>query len=720
MSDLSKPNGSDHRPELDAFLIEQQRCVDDLLGNHQYEAAIELLERQLKRPDKRSERLDAWAGHKLRELRNTVQKLRESSPPICATARQFLEKHDYASAVQILEQVPVVYRSIELRGLLEKSTELRDECQHLEIDIAEAVRTGDSETLPALVKRLSKLKPKNKAMKQLVVDIKNLGAAKVIAVRKGQQRFLDPAGPIVQPHQVIFSVIGVLLLFGVMSLVIRSYLTNSKPSNPIPSPETVARIDSKPVNVVPNPQPVGDIVADKPGPSTGDVRSHIRFVKRSAKPGGDGLTWATAYTDLQAALQDARAPGSAVDMIYVAQGKYAPGDSNASRDSTFELVNGVALFGGFEGTETDRSERKPGAYPTILSGDLKGDDEPGFRNRDENCFHVLRSRDGDESTNLDGFTVEGGNANGTGSDDDIYQSQVHGAGLLVVNSKLILRHCEFKDNTTSGSGGGLCTYQFAGRAYDCLFTGNSASTGGGVRNLAPVQKARSESIIFCRCRFTDNVARRGAGLENFWAPRVILANCVFQSNRTKRADSNFYGGAAFYIDSSRLMGVNCLIADNESDGFGGGAMIKFAGPGVRLFDSTFAKNRDGQKQGTDIYSWNGSKLSLANCVLWSDGVAAIETGEGCQTTVSNSCVRGDHSGPGNINRDPQFMGTVEAPYQLARGSPCIDAGDSSLVPVDNTDLNGNEDFAEPVPLDLNGNPRRIGAVDMGAFETSAP
>ncbi|MHC4766009.1 MAG: choice-of-anchor Q domain-containing protein [Planctomycetota bacterium] len=56
-------------------------------------------------------------------------------------------------------------------------------------------------------------------------------------------------------------------------------------------------------------------------------------------------------------------------------------------------------------------------------------------------------------------------------------------------------------------------------------------------------------------------------------------------------------------------------------------------------------------------------------------------------------------------------------YRVAAGSPCIDAGDSTAVPVGvNTDLDGNPRFIDdPCRADTgNGDPP---IVDMGAYES---
>jgi len=95
-------------------------------------------------------------------------------------------------------------------------------------------------------------------------------------------------------------------------------------------------------------------------------------------------------------------------------------------------------------------------------------------------------------------------------------------------------------------------------------------------------------------------------------------------------------------------------------------------------------------------------------------------------------------GTGNIDADPLFVdadgpddipGTEDDDLRLLPGSPCIDAGDNTAVPADTADLDGDGDTTEPVPLDLDGNPRIMDdpstvdtgngtppIVDMGACE----
>ena len=112
--------------------------------------------------------------------------------------------------------------------------------------------------------------------------------------------------------------------------------------------------------------------------------SHIRAVDASAASCGDGTTWNTAYQFLQDAL-DYAATHSEIDEIWVAAGEDFVDQSCANevgtgdRTETFQLVKGVFLLGGFNGTEFDADERDPVDNITILSGMV--DDGP----RSEEC-----------------------------------------------------------------------------------------------------------------------------------------------------------------------------------------------------------------------------------------------------------------------------------------------------------------------------------------------
>jgi hypothetical protein len=113
---------------------------------------------------------------------------------------------------------------------------------------------------------------------------------------------------------------------------------------------------------------------------------------------------------------------------------------------------------------------------------------------------------------------------------------------------------------------------------------------------------------------------------------------------------------------------------------------------------------------------------VTNCILWGNSSAMYNEGStsapvieysdvegGCDAGTYNSC------GAGNIDDDPLFVDTDDLRLQAA--SPCIGLGDGAALPADTSDLDGDGNTIEPLPLDLAGAPRVVdGGVDMGAFE----
>lgn len=82
----------------------------------------------------------------------------------------------------------------------------------------------------------------------------------------------------------------------------------------------------------------------------------------------DGSNWTNAAT-LQGALGNA-----SCTEIWVAAGVYRPTNSTTDRYASFNVGEGVAVYGGFAGTETLRSHADPAVNRTVLSGDIDGND----------------------------------------------------------------------------------------------------------------------------------------------------------------------------------------------------------------------------------------------------------------------------------------------------------------------------------------------------------
>lgn len=98
------------------------------------------------------------------------------------------------------------------------------------------------------------------------------------------------------------------------------------------------------------------------------------YVKHNATGSANGTSWTNAHTNLSTALSNS----SSGDEIWVAAGTYKP-TTGTSRTISFEMEDGVALYGGFSGNETSRSQRNWQNNVTILSdviGSLRGSSLP--------------------------------------------------------------------------------------------------------------------------------------------------------------------------------------------------------------------------------------------------------------------------------------------------------------------------------------------------------
>src|SRR5690606_30627167 len=113
----------------------------------------------------------------------------------------------------------------------------------------------------------------------------------------------------------------------------------------------------------------------------------------------------------------------------------------SDRTATFALTSGVALYGGFDGTETMREERDWTVHESILSGDVG---VPG--DSTDNAYHVVTASGVDRTAVLDGLTVERGWAGGAAAPHD------RGGGLLLLAGSPTIRHARIRLNFAVGGG----------------------------------------------------------------------------------------------------------------------------------------------------------------------------------------------------------------------------------------------------------------------------
>ncbi|MGC9395350.1 MAG: choice-of-anchor Q domain-containing protein [Anaerolineae bacterium] len=480
-------------------------------------------------------------------------------------------------------------------------------------------------------------------------------------------------------------------------------------------------------------------------PAMTEVRASagVWYVDANAPaPTPDGLSWTTAFTELQAALAVA-VPG---DEIWVAEGVYKPdfdpgsGAYTGLVTATFALTDGVRLYGGFSGGMSTLTERLPEVHLTVLSGDLEGDDQTDARhlitNTDyisgTNAYHVVTAIGVGDTAVLDGFFVTGGRALGVAPDSYgggmcnqdaspaianvtfIGNRANFGGGMrndnaspvldnvtFIANransgggmanyddSNPVMSHVTFSGNQAAGGGGGMMNRGSVPRLFDVVFDGNQASFGGGMANWDGSRPWLTNVVI------RDNVATSvGGGVENFNSIPTLI-NVVLSGNYAALNG----GGMENYQSAPQL--VNVTLSGNAAVGNGGG-----------------------------VYNGNNSAPSIQNSILWGNqdgtglGTASAQIGNTVDSVpvISHTLVQASGGsaawdtslgvdGGGNLDANPQFIAPVDAAtaptsdgnLRLTFGSPAMDAGDNTAV-LSTVDPDGNARVVAP-------------AVDMGAYE----
>lgn len=283
------------------------------------------------------------------------------------------------------------------------------------------------------------------------------------------------------------------------------------------------------------------------------AQGKIYRVTAQATTGSDGSSWEKAIP-----LNEALSRAKATDEIWV------KGYENTNVENIyiapkegFVLPSGVAMYGGFEGTETSRDKlsfsrhKYQMAYQTTLVGDIKVDDEankeqiiyPDNPTRTDNSTHVLTLNVGvtDDNTNdnntptiVSGFQIGAGNAKGKVTDPD-----GRGGGIYVVN----------KSSRNSDSNADKRAFQIT----QCNIANNFAMRGGAIYVDASCTNAQS-SISYCGL-FNNVAGRRGASDNEgagIWADGTVT---IYNTN----INNNTNGGVRLSATSKI---INCSVVAN--------------------------------------------------------------------------------------------------------------------------------------------------------------
>ncbi|MFN8357653.1 MAG: PA domain-containing protein [Spirosomataceae bacterium] len=498
------------------------------------------------------------------------------------------------------------------------------------------------------------------------------------------------------------------------------------------------------------------------------------YVNVTASGANTGLTWTDAFTDLQSALN--YSCNANLTEIWVAKGTYYPtadASGNTSpadpRTKTFVMKNGVAIYGGFVGGEAanyDLSLRNFTSNETILSGDIDGIPDVvtgsgstlSISGNGGNAIHVITNLNNQlvSGVILDGFTVRGGNANQTGVPNNL---GIVGGGMLnradgvgkICN--VSVNNCLFWGNTSANTGGGIYAQLANGGAMylqlnNCEVRQNlSRNAGGGISNSANLDLSRC-TIIGNK---VSNTRGEGGGLSNGGILNISQSTIsnnaagyvgggisvkvftiggipiVNVSNSTISNNVAAFGAGIHNLSSSLTMTNSAIVGNiaSGSDPTGGAGGLENVGfinaTTANLINCTFHNNQQTSSTdptADDIYSGNfgsQSTVNLKNTIIngssatttpnvrvFTDGTipalgAIVSQGNNLISDGSSSFTNGINGDLVNVN--PLFVSATDVHLQGC--SPALNVGDNT---------------ANATTTDLDGNSRKFGVIDMGAYE----
>ena len=289
--------------------------------------------------------------------------------------------------------------------------------------------------------------------------------------------------------------------------------------------------------------------------------STVRYVMAGATGSAPYTSWATASGNLQTVINYCNAG----DSIWVTQGSYQP-----AAGTSFVMKEGVKIYAGFTGVETDFSQRDVNNIVTALEG---------------NGSHVI-----DNSNNfltnaavLDGFNVQ-------------YGSATNGAGIYNVNSSPSLINLLIRRNTADNYGGGVYNENSSPLIYSCNVQFNTAQYGGGVAN-----RFNSSPTIWDNS-IAYNTAYVGGGISSHESSSPSIY-AFFGENTA------VLGGGLAVLDNSVVTADGGSISHNHAD-YGGGFYTNNSGS-ITLNETTVIFN-DANFNGGGGYNLGNATVSFLN------------------------------------------------------------------------------------------------------------
>ncbi|QRR00753.1 T9SS type A sorting domain-containing protein [Dyadobacter sandarakinus] len=376
----------------------------------------------------------------------------------------------------------------------------------------------------------------------------------------------------------------------------------------------------------------------------------VIYVNPAAGGNGSGSSWGNAYTKLAPAL----AAAVAGDEIWVKKGVYKPSiafDINGNgtleaQEVTFRIRSGIAVYGGFAGNETLRSQRNYLANLTILSGDIDNNDSNVDGNniaentgniQGANAFHVVYTRNVDAAARLDGFIVTAGRAKSSGVSTDANQDGggwYNHLGSPANASSPTIANTTFRGNYAESEGGALFSTALAGGTVasvisNCKFISNKSNVAGGAVNMGSFS-AGNYQPQFRKCEFVQNEAYRRGGAIYLIGDHAVLDSTTFRANMVtavspdKSTLPGSGGGVGMVGSNARFS--NCIFDSNTTTGNPTGPFEGGGGGAVYMSVNESQSNTLGISEPKFVNCGFYNNVASGNVSAW--GGAAVHLSDG--------------------------------------------------------------------------------------------
>ena len=193
-----------------------------------------------------------------------------------------------------------------------------------------------------------------------------------------------------------------------------------------------------------------------------------------------------------------------------------------------------------------------------------------------------------------------------------------------IDSGLEVINCQIKDNSASGSGGGILVWWFAtANLTNCILENNNAVLGGGLSSEFYTTTNVTNCLLF------NNTAALGGGFYSEYS-YLTFNKATISSNQASEWAG---GGYSRHVYDSFLRMYSCLFDGNESDSEGGGFYLNSGGGATEIVDCTFTNNTAGNSGGGTSGGGGGaiycnSPITITNCVFESNTTQSTNRGGG--------------------------------------------------------------------------------------------